>query len=204
MYKRLLVSVFCCLILSIAIILIPKNSANETRVTDQASQTNENNYISKIATTMKKKTSTHEAPTQIIFDSTNESSTIKEVGTDKENRMYIPDGLQNVYWYKFGPSPGEKGNAIIAGHRDWGGELGLFQYLEVIKEKEKVTFLYANDTKQTFVVKSRHRYSLTEIPIDTMNTQKGNQVTLISCTGNFDKNKNGYQSREIVILEPEK
>ncbi|MBC2179833.1 class F sortase [Listeria booriae] len=204
MVKRILISSLCLIVLSLAIIVVQVKLAENSRASEEVTQTDENNYVSKVTTPTKNATALRAAPTRIIFDKTHESAEIKEVGTDADGRMYIPDGLQDVYWYKFGPSPGDKGNAIIAGHRDWGGELGLFQYLEKVKIGEKITIEYGDKTAQKFVVKSRNSYSVSDVPKDTMNTQKGNKVTLISCTGSFDKDKDGYQSREVVILEQEK
>ncbi|EUJ42730.1 class F sortase [Listeria riparia] len=170
------------------------------------------NQTAEIATIPKSTTKTTDTtaeksimPTQIIFRNgtkTQIENPVRPVGTDKDGRMEVPDGIDAVYWYKFGPSPGDKGNAIIAGHRDWGGELGLFKYLEDITLGEKVIIGYEDGTQKTFAVKSKKSYAFKDFPQELMDTTKGKQVTLISCTGTFNRSLDGYQNREVVILQP--
>ncbi|MBC1231157.1 class F sortase [Listeria booriae] len=201
MKKRIIAAACVLLLLVGAIITFDYVNANSEAL-PKGNQTKE---IATIPQNQPKTKQKSIAPVQITFRQgakTQIQNPVRPVGTDKDGRMEVPDGIDAVYWYKYGPSPGDKGNAIIAGHRDWGGELGLFKYLEDISVGEKVTIGYANNTKKEFQVKSKNSYAVKDFPQELMDTTKGNKVTLISCTGSFDRSQDGYQSREVVILQP--
>lgn len=143
------------------------------------------------------------SPTKIEFLDKKEGEKAQEiipVGQDEQKRVQIPDGVEKVYWYKFGPSPMEEGNAIIAGHRDWHGELGLFSYLEKINLGETVRISYSNGSNQDFKVVSKNSYPYKEFPSRLMDTTDGDKTTLVSCTGVFIKEEKSYEKRIVVIL----
>ncbi|MBC1402919.1 class F sortase [Listeria booriae] len=201
MKKRIIAAACVLLLLVGAIITFDYVNANSEAL-PKGNQTKE---IATIPQNQPKTKQKSIAPVQITFRQgakTQIQNPVRPVGTDKDGRMEVPDGIDAVYWYKYGPSPGDKGNSIIAGHRDWGGELGLFKYLEDISIGEKVTIGYADNTKKEFQVKSKNSYAVKDFPQELMDTTKGNKVTLISCTGSFDRSQDGYQSREVVILQP--
>ncbi|MBC2175961.1 class F sortase [Listeria booriae] len=201
MKKRIIAAACVLLLLVGAIITFDYVNANSEAL-PKGNQTKE---IATIPQNQPKTKQKSIAPVQITFrqgTKTQIQNPVRPVGTDKDGRMEVPDGIDAVYWYKYGPSPGDKGNSIIAGHRDWGGKLGLFKYLEDISIGEKVTIGYADNTKKEFQVKSKNSYAVKDFPQELMDTTKGNKVTLISCTGSFDRSQDGYQSREVVILQP--
>ncbi|CAM4217069.1 class F sortase [Listeria booriae] len=204
MRKRIIIScIIVPILIVLAIVYVYQISEQQTIAGDaEQQQTTSTPAEQKSSTDQTKENNV--MPKSITFQPGGEKpvvNPIAPVGTDKDGRMYIPDDITKVYWYKFGPTPGNKGNAIIAGHRDWGGKLGLFQYLEDIKIGEKVVITDANDKAQTFQVVSKKAYSYKNFPTDLMDTTKGHKVTLISCTGRFIKSEESYENREVVILE---
>lgn len=126
---------------------------------------------------------------------------IEPVGLDNEGRVdTIPNAL-TVGWYKFGPSPGAQGNAILDGHRDWKGELGSLRSIERLKPGEAVIIAYKDGSQQTFNVETNNTYSLDEVPESVMELKGEARVTLITCSGKFVKEKGGYQSRVVVVIK---
>ncbi|TKH18975.1 class F sortase [Bacillus wiedmannii] len=140
-------------------------------------------------------------PVKLKFERTQVTVKISPVELDSTGRMKVHDGVADASWYKQSAIPGCQGNALIAGHRDWRGELGPFQYLEMIKKNEKVTIEYKNKDKLMFQVVERQIYSVNEIPDSVMNIGGETCVTLITCTGKFIRKKGGYQKRVIVTLQ---
>ncbi len=43
---------------------------------------------------------------------------IESVALDDHGRMDVPQNVLNVAWYNLGVKPGQKGNAVFAGHYD--------------------------------------------------------------------------------------
>ncbi len=140
-------------------------------------------------------------PVKLTFQRTQVTVNILPVGLDKDGRMIVKDGLETASWYQQSAIPGNQGNALIAGHRDWKGVLGGFQYLETIQKNEKVLIQYEDKEIRTFQVVEKNVYPMNEVPEEAMNIQGESRVTLITCTGKFIREKGGYQSRIIVILQ---
>ncbi|PEP86162.1 class F sortase [Bacillus toyonensis] len=141
------------------------------------------------------------SPVKLEFQRTQVTVNILPVGLDSTGRMRVKDGLEVASWYKESEFPGNPGNSLIAGHRDWKGKLGPFQYLENIQKGEHILIQYENKEIRTFQVIEKQVYHADEVPASVMNIQEGTRVTLITCTGKFIREKGGYQERVIVTLQ---
>ncbi|QDZ77445.1 class F sortase [Bacillus cereus] len=140
-------------------------------------------------------------PVKLEFQQTKVTVNILPVGLDATGRMLVKDNLDVASWYKQSAVPGNQGNALLAGHRDWKGELGPFQYLENIQKGEHIRIQYENQEVRTFQVIEKQVYHAEEVPASVMNIHEGPRVTLITCTGNFIREKGGYQDRVVVTLQ---
>lgn len=141
------------------------------------------------------------SPVKLEFQRTQVTVNILPVGLDAIGRMHVKDNLEVVSWYKQSAIPGNQGNALLAGHRDWEGKLGPFQYLENIQKGEHILIQYENKAIRTFQVIEKHVYHAEEVPASVMNIQEGPRITLITCTGTFIREKGGYQDRVVVTLQ---
>ncbi|HDR3902851.1 TPA: class F sortase [Bacillus cereus] len=154
--------------------------------------------------TVKEKQKIHDItspPVKLEFQQTQVTVNILPVGLDATGRMLVKDNLEVVSWYKQSAVPGNQGNALLAGHRDWKGELGPFQYLENIQKGEHILIQYENQEVRTFQVIEKQVYHAEEVPASVMSIQEGPRVTLITCTGKFIREKGGYQDRLVVIFQ---
>ncbi|WP_176548371.1 class F sortase [Bacillus toyonensis] len=140
-------------------------------------------------------------PVKLEFQRTQVTVNILPVGLDATGRMRVIDDLEVASWYKQSAIPGNQGNALLAGHRDWKGELGPFQYLENIQKGEHIRIQYENTEVRTFQVIEKQVYHAEAVPASVMNIQEGTRVTLITCTGKFIREKGGYQDRVVVTLQ---
>ena len=68
--------------------------------------------------------------------------------------LAIPGEAGQLVWWQFGPTPGAPGSAVIAGHLDWKGRLGVFNRLAETPIGERVTVTYDDGHEPTFVVTS--------------------------------------------------
>ncbi|WP_141505098.1 class F sortase [Paenibacillus luteus] len=140
-------------------------------------------------------------PVKIEMPSFGISALIQPVALDNEGRVdTIPDASV-IGWYKYGSAPGAEGNAILAGHRDWKRKKGSFHSIEHLRIGETVAIEYEDGSSQEFKVVSNDVYLLDEVPNSVMQLDGNARVTLITCTGKYNKVKGGYQSRAVVILE---
>ncbi len=140
-------------------------------------------------------------PISFEWVTSKKGSPIVPVGIDSSNQMELEEGIERISWYESSAIPGNSGNAILAGHRDWAGALGSFQYLETVSQGEQVVITYEDKTTRTFEVVSKQVYSFDNIPSYVTDISGEPRVTLITCTGAFDRAEGGYQNRVVVVLK---
>lgn len=127
------------------------------------------------------------------------------VGLDPDGAMGSPDGPYEVGWYKYGPSPGENGNALLDGHVDWtnrqtGVPFGaVFWDLKVLKPGARVNI---TDGEREFVYQvteyRRYRWDDPE-GVSVLQPTQDSRITMITCGGQFDRSTRNYSMREVVI-----
>jgi LPXTG-site transpeptidase (sortase) family protein len=129
---------------------------------------------------------------------------VGEYGVDNQGRMDVPDNITEVGWYKFGPSPGEDGSAVLAAHVDLAGPgKGLFYDLDELEPGDMVTVSYSDGVAADFEVIARSTYLKTELPLDTIFSRTGQPVlTLVTCGGGFSRSANSYDSNVVVYAVP--
>lgn len=143
-------------------------------------------------------------PVGLVIDKLGVDAPIGEYGVDSRGRMDVPDNITEVGWYKFGPSPGEDGSAVLAAHVDLAGPgRGLFYDLDELDPGDQVTVTYSDGSAADFEVFARSIYLKSELPLDTIFSRTGNPVlTLVTCGGGFSRSANSYDSNVVVYAVP--
>lgn len=140
-------------------------------------------------------------PVHLEIPSIKVSASIFGVGLTKTGTMDTLKGPTSIAWYKYGAIPGEKGNAILAGHRDWNGVLGSLYNLEKMKIGDKLTITYEKGHKRIFKLVSNRIYLINEIPKEAMSLEGDTRVTIITCAGKYDSKTQLYDSRAIAVFK---
>jgi LPXTG-site transpeptidase (sortase) family protein len=115
---------------------------------------------------------------------------LKSDGTIQEPPLSKPN---LTGWYRLGPTPGEQGPAVIAGHVDANGEHAVFYRLKQLRKGDKVTVTRKDGSVATFVLDV-----IQQVPKDAFPTKKvyGDigfpGLRLITCGGGFDKRTGHY------------
>lgn len=122
----------------------------------------------------------------------------------RTGEMDVPSNVQDVAWYKFGPSPGQSGSAVLAAHVDLASQgAGVFFRLQDLEPGEIVEVDYDDGSRQAFQVEARVRYDKAEIPLDVIFATDGPPVlTLITCGGGFNPSIESYDSNVVVYAYP--
>lgn len=130
------------------------------------------------------------------------------LGNTAEGALGAPDNPDVVGWWRDGPEPGQRGNVLLAGHRDFtdiGGNVGTGVAWElpnmevgdsilVVDHEAQVTFVYA--VRETLTV----AYNDPDVG-RFLQSSSAAVLTLITCEGSFDGDARRYSSRRIVIAE---
>ncbi len=144
-----------------------------------------------------KATSPIEAPYTLEIPKIKVSAQIEKVGKRGSWIMDLPSGPWTVSWY--GVNPGEKGNAVIAGHLNYRSGPAVFGSLHLLTHGDSIYVKPENGKELEFRVDSVEKYYVREAPIERIfGTTASRNLNLFTCAGLFDKAKQDYDQRLFV------
>ncbi len=147
-----------------------------------------------------------ELPRQLRIPALSIDAFIKHVGITEEGRMATPGNFTDTGWYKYGTVPGFLGSAVIDGHVDNALALdGVFKRLGDLKVGDEIYVDTASSTPLRFVVQEVATYPATEVPLERVfNAKDAARLNLITCTGEWNRDKQEYAERLVVyaVLAP--
>ncbi len=117
--------------------------------------------------------------------------------------MDTPKGPADVGWFYFGPRPGEKGSAVIAGHEGWkNGIPAVFDNLYKLRTGDKIYVKDAKGTTTTFVVRGSRTYGEHDDASGAFYSNDGKaHLNLITCEGIWNKATKSYSNRLVVFSD---
>ena len=144
------------------------------------------------------------APVRLTAPGLGVDAAVDAVGVQPDGQMLLPDDVDRVGWYRFGPPPGAGGSAVIAGHvddREQGlGAMAAFREAEVGQE---VQVTDGAGTTTRWRVVSRELIEKQVLPLDRLFGRDGPaRLTLITCGGPFLPEFGSYRDNVVVVAEP--
>jgi sortase (surface protein transpeptidase) len=144
------------------------------------------------------------APVALAVPALDVAAPVDPVGVRDDGQMAIPDDVDRVGWYRFGPAPGSGGSAVLAGHVD-GREQGLGE-LARLREAEVGAEVLVTDTAggtTRWRVVSRAQIDKRALPVDRLFAREGPpRLVLVTCGGDFLPEHGAYESNVVVVAEP--
>ena len=140
------------------------------------------------------------APARVEIPAIRVSSTLVRLELGPDGRLQAPADYGTAGWYTGGPSPGQPGPAVIAGHLDSHHGPAVFYKLGSLRPGEAVLIVRADGKRLRFVVTGVARY-----PKDAFPTQAVYGPTpyptlrLITCGGSFDRSSGRYRDNVVVF-----
>jgi LPXTG-site transpeptidase (sortase) family protein len=127
---------------------------------------------------------------------------IESVGLTPAGAMDVPKSPDDVAWFNRGPRPGERGSAVIAGHRDWeNGKVAVFYDLHMLRAGDLLIVIDDKGTSVTFVVRETRTYDNDADTRDVFSSDSGIHLNLITCGGAWDVLKNIYTKRLVIFAD---
>jgi hypothetical protein len=124
-----------------------------------------------------------------------------EAGT---GNVQVPADVDTVGWYRFGPTPGAEGSAVLLGHVDSRTQgLGVFYRLRELVPGDLVHVDLADGTWASFRVVARRSYPKSDLPADLFGRAGRPLVALVTCGGSFDEATRSYDDNVVVFAVPE-
>jgi len=128
------------------------------------------------------------------------SSSLVQVGLNKDHTIEVPTSYAQAAWYRFGPTPGALGPAVIIGHVDSYKGPGVFFNLGDIRPGQVIDVTRADHSIAQFRVDAINSYSKNLFPTEAVYGPINYAgLRLITCGGTFDEKTKNYESNTVVF-----
>ena len=142
----------------------------------------------------------HSRPTRLAIRSIDVATTVGVVGLQANRQVQVPNTIHTVSWYRYGPTPGEIGSAVILGHVDSHTGPGVFFALKTLKAKALIIVTLADGVVARFAVVKEVQYSKSNFPDRLVYGSHGQRLlNLVTCGGAFDHQTGHYESNVVVF-----
>lgn len=162
-----------------------------------ARDVNQKSVLKKLVT----KDAAVDQPVRLKIPKIGVDTSIEYMGVTSKGEMEVPDNSINVGWFKLGPQPGEKGNAVIAGHFDGkNGEAGVFINLYKLVLNDMVFVENSKGNSTAFVVREIRTYDPGYVH-SVFSASESAHLNLITCDGVWNGTLKSYDKRLVVFTD---
>lgn len=138
-------------------------------------------------------------PIRVRIDRLGVDADLVTLGINGTGNMEAPDEPELVGWYDFTAKPGAgTGNAVLAGHRDWGGYgPAIFWELASLERGDTIEIELQDGAVVTYMVTAAHTYPVEGLDMrEILARTEKETLTVITCAGDFLNND--YTDRHVV------
>lgn len=141
------------------------------------------------------------APTQLIIPKIGVNAPVEQGGYDLTiPAPAAPQDPNDVAWYRYGPTPGARGHALMNGHVDWWTGPSVFWNLRNLRGLDDIYVQRSDGSTVHFTVVANLVFDAKSPPDDMYATDVPGQLWLITCDGYFTGSA-GYTERRLVIAD---
>ena len=140
-------------------------------------------------------------PVRLKIAAINVDAAMENVGQTPDGAMDVPKDFNNTAWYDLGARPGERGNAVIAGHVDSTTGKAVFWDLRKLVSGDHVVVVGDDGVERQFVVIASEAYARADVPLDRVfGPTTEAHLNLITCDSGsaFDRSRGEYAGNLIV------
>ena len=131
---------------------------------------------------------------------------VAPIGVEPSGELEIPEDVQVVGWYEFGPRPGDKaGSVVMSGHIDSAEQgKGSFFRLSQLEPGDQAFVRMSDGKTWRYKVVSREEWPKSEVPLDRIFSRGGApRLTLVTCGGGFREDIRSYKDNIAVTAVPD-
>jgi len=148
-------------------------------------------------------TVTTPTPTSLVIEDIDVAAAVTPVGVEDDGDMEVP-AADRAGWYRFGPSPGAAGSAVLAAHVDDDGREGAFFRLGELRPGATVVVGHDDGSTQRFEVTETLQVAKADLASSGVFDRAGPaRLALITCGGDFDREARSYRDNVVVLAVPE-
>jgi len=124
------------------------------------------------------------------------------LGLTRDGELQVPAFSQAGHpgWYRYSPTPGDVGPAVIAGHVDTTTGPAVFYNLSVLHRGDTIRVTRTDHRTAIFRVTRVHAFPKAHFPTHQVyGAIRSRGLRLITCGGPYDASHGGYQDNTIVF-----
>ena len=137
-------------------------------------------------------------PVQLLIPSLYVNREVEAVGVDRRGVLNMPLNAWNAGWYRGGPVPGAPGDTVIEGHAGSPEQPMLFGKLVTLRRGERIVVVTSDGLRRLFLVATMASVPIGAVPPGMAQPYGPPRLTLITCTGYYDKDKYTWSQRLAV------
>jgi hypothetical protein len=137
-------------------------------------------------------------PVQLLIPVLDVHRAVEKVGVDESGTLLLPVNAWNAGWYEWGPVPSARGDAVIEGHAGYPGKPMIFGKLATLRPGDQIIVVLADGSRRLFLVVSMRSVPAGSAPSGLADPSGPPRLTLVTCTGHFDKKSYWYSERLLV------
>lgn len=124
------------------------------------------------------------------------------LGIQENREIEVPEGFETVGYYKYGPTPGELGPAVMLGHVDSYRGPAVFYSLGQLESGDTIEIDRDDGTTAIFEVERLERHAQSGFPTDKVYGDLDYAgLRLITCSGTYDRGEQRYSHNLIVFAK---
>ena len=142
------------------------------------------------------------APVSISIPAIYVSAKLVTLGLDPSGALQVPTTGTVAGWFNGAPTPGQIGPAIVVGHVDWNGKLGVFFRLKDLKKGDQIYIKRADGRTVTYSVTGTLIVPKLKFPTNVVYGDINFAgLRLITCGGKFDAKLKRHVDNVIVFAK---
>lgn len=129
---------------------------------------------------------------------------IVAVGIGADGSMQTPNNIYDSGWYTASAKPGTMGAMVIDGHASGSTRMGLFAYIDTLKNGDEIRVEQGDGTTYRYKVIHNETTPMNDVDMSKVLQPYGlasEGLTLITCTGKWLPAQRTYDHRVIVYAE---
>jgi hypothetical protein len=132
-------------------------------------------------------------PVRVLIPAIGVNSELMNLGLQADGTLQVPSTGFPAGWFTGGPTPGEVGPAVLAGHVDWGGSPGVFYRLRDLVPGDDITVTRQDGSTAVFRVQQVKRFAKDAFPTRAVYGNLDHAgLRVITCGGAFDHGARSY------------
>jgi len=141
-------------------------------------------------------------PVHLTISSLHLSVPIGQLGLERDGTVMIPKTATEVGWFNLGPTPGQRGAAVLLGHVDSNHGIGVFFWLKRLVPGSLINVRLASGDALTFTVTRVAQFLKANFPARLVYTSPNNHaLNLVTCGGHFNRDFGSYESNLVVFSQ---